>query len=342
MQEKVTRRQAIGAAAGVAGTVYFIGGVPRWLRNPTPAEAATTCSLTPSKTEGPYWVDERLNRSDIRVDPSDGSVQAGIPLTLTIDVYREDDNCTPEQGAIVDIWHANASGLYSDEAVEGTSGRKYLRGYQVTDADGAVKFVTVFPGWYRGRTIHIHVRVRTFSGSATTYDFTTQLFFAESVNDAVLATGAYDTRGARDTTNASDNVYGSDGGSLLVPLTGSVGTGYAGAFGIGLTGLPGTSGTTDSSVSAVITSARFTHADGHRVLKLKLSSAEQVSAAVRLTRSGVSLARRSLSSLSGTKTLHLRLGRHVAGGHAHLRVTFTDAAGNVKTERRTLRVPRSG
>ena len=151
--------------------------------------AALACVLTPDKTEGPYFVDERLNRADIRVDPSNGSVQPGVPLRLTITVLDMDNACAPVAGAAVDIWHANAEGRYSDVSANGTVGRKYLRGYQVTDANGAVQFTTVYPGWYSGRAIHIHFKIRKFDGSSTTYEFTSQIFFDESVNQAVLAEG---------------------------------------------------------------------------------------------------------------------------------------------------------
>ncbi len=131
------------------------------------AQGAAVCvSQAPSATEGPYWVDENLNRSDIRVDPSTGAVSDGLPLTLSINVQElAAGGCGPLFGAHVDIWHCDAGGVYSDEAANRSVGKKFLRGYQVTDDNGAVQFLTVYPGWYSGRTVHIHVRVRTYSGS---------------------------------------------------------------------------------------------------------------------------------------------------------------------------------
>ena len=151
--------------AGVAG-----GGWSRIAAFASPEEAAAAsgtglaCVLSPAKTEGPYFVDEKLNRSDIRTDPSDNSVQSGVPLQLTIRAFDSDRGCAPVKGATIDVWHCNAAGSYSDVAQNGTSGKKYLRGFQMTDSTGAVKFTTIYPGWYQGRTVHIHFKVRLFDG----------------------------------------------------------------------------------------------------------------------------------------------------------------------------------
>jgi protocatechuate 3,4-dioxygenase beta subunit len=174
------------------------------------AEAATAVVLTPQAEEGPYFVDEKLNRSDVIVDPFDNSITEGLPLMLGITVSQSVDGVvSPLPNAYVDIWQANADGVYSDEAVQGTTGRKYLRGYQVTDAHGNVHFLTIYPGWYRGRTAHIHCRVRLYSGTTATYSFETQFFFDEAITDRVYNSVApYTTRAAqRDTTNAADGIY---------------------------------------------------------------------------------------------------------------------------------------
>jgi len=231
----VTRRQALGII-GAAGAVSFVA-----LGSASRAWAA--CAVPPSQTEGPYFVDELLQRSDITVDPSDGSVQPGVPLRLRINVLRADAGCAPAPGLQVDVWHASASGLYSDEAAIGTVGRKYLRGYQTTDANGAVEFTTVYPGWYTGRTIHIHFKVRAFDGTQITYEFTSQLYFDDAVSDQVMALAPYGTRGARDTTNASDGIFNGTT-ALLLALTDDGNGGYVGTFDAGLTGLPTTTGTT--------------------------------------------------------------------------------------------------
>ena len=172
---------------------------------------------TPSATEGPYWVDERLNRSDIRNDPSNNSVQAGFPLVLGVAVSRiSGATITPVPGAFVDIWHCNAQGLYSDEAANSTSGQKWLRGYQTTDSHGQTRFLTIYPGWYAGRAVHIHYRIRTSSLTSPVLNFTSQFFFDETVNSSVHGLNPYSSRGMRDTVNSTDGIYNQSGGAKLM------------------------------------------------------------------------------------------------------------------------------
>ena len=177
-----------------------------------------TCTLTPSlveyegtpqQIEGPYFVDNMPNRSDIRSDPSDGSVQQGIPLHLVIHVYSVNKNgsCAPLKGAKVDIWHANSQGVYSDIADQGTTGKKFLRGYQLTDNNGTVRFTTIYPGWYQGRAIHIHDKVRTFNGSEKTLEWTSQLYFDNSVNEQVHKQPPYSKHGPPEISNEQDGIY---------------------------------------------------------------------------------------------------------------------------------------
>jgi len=75
-----------------------------------------------------------------------GTVQSGVPLALTINVLHADADCAPAAGVQVDIWHCSAQGLYSDEQSNSTAGEQFLRGYQITDANGAVQFKTIYPG----------------------------------------------------------------------------------------------------------------------------------------------------------------------------------------------------
>jgi protocatechuate 3,4-dioxygenase beta subunit len=200
-----TRRDIL--IKGAAGALALAG---LGMRGPT-VLGWNMIDPTPAETEGPYWVDELLNRSDIRVDPATGQTQVGLPMTLAINVSSLSNNViTPLPGAYVDIWHCNALGIYSDIASEGTTGHKFLRGYQVTNTHGNVQFVTVYPGWYISRTVHIHFRVRLYNAAtnAVTYNFTSQLFFADTVTNDVYANVApYTERPNRDTTNAADSVY---------------------------------------------------------------------------------------------------------------------------------------
>jgi protocatechuate 3,4-dioxygenase beta subunit len=176
---------------------------------PSSSSSSTQLKGTPQQTEGPYFVDDMPNRSDIRSDPSDPSVQEGIPLHLVIHVYSAGNNssCTPLKGARVDIWHANSHGIYSDVSDQGTTGKKFLRGYQVTDTNGTVRFTTVYPGWYQGRAIHVHDKVRTFNGSEKTLEWTSQLYFDNSINEQVHKQPPYSKHGLPYITNEQDGIY---------------------------------------------------------------------------------------------------------------------------------------
>jgi protocatechuate 3,4-dioxygenase beta subunit len=191
--------------------------------------------VTPALTEGPYFVDERLNRSDIRSDPSTGAVKAGVPLNMTLQLSQISTlvGCTPLVGALVDVWHCDATGVYSDVSAQSTQGRRFLRGYQLSDANGQVQFTTIYPGWYQGRAVHLHFKVRTNPNSTSGLEFTSQLFFDETLTDMVHAQAPYNTRGRRDTLNPSDGIYQSGGTQLLMPMTAS-GSGYNGALFIGV------------------------------------------------------------------------------------------------------------
>src|SRR5262245_21461054 len=168
---------------------------------------------TPTETEGPFWEDEGLNRTDVRAHSDGTLVQAGLPLYLTVSVSTLYLNTArPLANAYVDIWHCNAFGAYSDEPAgmgnPNTLGQNWLRGYQMTSNRGLVYFTTIYPGWYNGRTAHIHARVRTYSGTSTTRNMTTQFFFDDTITDQVYSQfSPYNTRGARGTRNSNDIVY---------------------------------------------------------------------------------------------------------------------------------------
>ena len=195
---------------------------------------APSCVVKPELTEGPYFVDEKLNRSDIRPDPSSGAVSEGAPLALAFRVSSVTaGGCAALAGAMVDVWHCDAKGVYSDVAANNSVGKKFLRGYQVTDAGGAATFTTVFPGWYQGRAVHIHFKIRTGG-----YDFTSQLFFDDAVLAEAYSQAPYAARGTPDVTNARDGIYRQGGSQLVLPVTKTTTSespsGYAGTFDIGL------------------------------------------------------------------------------------------------------------
>jgi protocatechuate 3,4-dioxygenase beta subunit len=341
----MTRRQTFGLA-GLAGAGYVASRAAGFgdgsVADPVGAARAdaATCALAPLVTEGPFWVDEKLNRSDI----TDG--QSGVPLAITLNVVDADDDCSAYAGATVDVWHANPDGNYSDEPAgmgnDDTEGQTFLRGYQVSDSKGQVTFKTIYPGFYSGRTVHIHVRVRTFDGNNTTTNFTTQLFFDESTNSTVFASGDY-SGGSRNTTNATDSVYTEeqqDGNVLLVPLTGGVANGYSGEATVALSGLPASStgGSNDTSVDAKLTHVDFADRNGNRRLKLKIASDEAVKAEAKVVRGNDTIAHKTIDKLTGKKTLELPIPDSVEAGSANLKLTLTDKVGNVRTIARRTRI----
>jgi protocatechuate 3,4-dioxygenase beta subunit len=163
--------------------------------------AANVCLLSPETTEGPYYVDPGLVRRDI----TEGL--PGVPLELVLQVVDED--CRPIAGARVDVWHCDAAGNYSGYARQGsdrdldTLGETFLRGTQMADASGVARFQSIWPGWYRGRTPHVHYKVFL---DATTV-LTSQLFFPDGASELVFRADPYRRRAARqDTGNATDGI----------------------------------------------------------------------------------------------------------------------------------------
>lgn len=210
---------ASGAASPAAGTAAA---------SPAGTAAAIpSCVVRPEQTEGPFYVDEKLERSDIRSDPSSGRVSPGAQLALAFNVLRVSGaSCTPLAGAIVDVWQCDAAGVYSD--VTGAAGQRFLRGHQVTDASGKAQFTTIYPGWYPGRTVHIHFKIR--SGAS---EFTSQLYFDDAISDQVFQQQPYAQRGQRSTRNPGDGLYRNGGSQLTLSVVPS-GSGYAASFDIGL------------------------------------------------------------------------------------------------------------
>lgn len=246
----LSRREMLLLLGGASATAFLAACTPNQvaqiveatLEASAEATAATSsvlpsCVVRPALTEGPYFVDVDLNRSDIRIEPSDGSMKEGLPLRLRFQVSSVGENiCSPLAGAEVDIWHCDANGAYSGVSDPGfdTSEQKWLRGYQITDAMGVAEFMTIYPGWYSGRTTHIHFKIRTDPEAESGYEFTSQLFFDESITDIVHAQAPYVAKGYRDTLNTSDNIFQSSEGLLTLALEPMTGGGYTATFDIGL------------------------------------------------------------------------------------------------------------
>lgn len=236
--QRLWSRRELLRFAGLAavGTLTGCDRARAGARSEAFAASAPVCVVRPQQTEGPYFVDEKLNRTDIRIDPSDNSARPGVPLRLEFRVGRMDAAaCAPLRGAIVDVWHCDALGVYSDVRDAGfdSRGKRFLRGYQVTDASGVAQFLTVYPGWYQGRAVHIHFKIRVEGASRRGYEFTSQLYFDESITDQVHKQAPYHTKARRSTLNEDDFIFRRGGKELLLSPTKSA-EGYAAKFDIGL------------------------------------------------------------------------------------------------------------
>lgn len=176
-----------------------------------------SCTVYPQQTEGPFYLDLDLLRQDI----TEG--KAGMPLDVVVQVQSAD--CVPLKDVAVDLWHCDADGVYSGFAGQlgglDTTGQTFLRGTQVTDGDGIAAFQSIYPGWYPGRTTHIHFKVHTSS----TLEATSQLYFPEDVTDAIYTTSPYDARGAKDTPNALDAIAVANPAPLAM-VTGDESSGF--------------------------------------------------------------------------------------------------------------------
>ena len=200
------------------------------------ASSLPSCVVVPEVTEGPYYVNENLERSDIRIDTADGSTVAGSTLRLDWVVSQVDGSaCIPLEGVLVDVWHCDALGVYSDVSDKGfsTVGHDFLRGYQHTDANGRATISTIYPGWYSGRAVHIHFKIRTDPSASSGFEFTSQLFFDDAFSDQIYSQGVYAAHGAHDVQNANDSIYRETQGLTLLSPT-KDGDGYAATFEIAI------------------------------------------------------------------------------------------------------------
>jgi protocatechuate 3,4-dioxygenase beta subunit len=185
--------------------------------------AGDTCPLTPSQTEGPFYFDSKLLRSDIKEG------RPGVPLLLRVQVVGAED-CTAFANARVDVWHCDSAGIYSGYDSERSAGQTFLRGTQRADAQGVVSFATIYPGWYEGRATHIHCKAIAADGR----EVTSQFYFPDELSDAVYRESAYAApRGGRRMANADDGIF-RDGGDLTMLQLHRVDGGYQGAIVVAL------------------------------------------------------------------------------------------------------------
>src|SRR5579883_3511040 len=225
---------AAGTGASSAGASGNSGSTAAGTSNAaSSAGTAAACSLTPEQEEGPFYVAGQMLRQDVT------NGKAGVPLRLRLTVQAS-TSCKPLANASVDIWHADATGNYSS----GSGDQLFLRGTQLTDASGAVEFNTIYPGWYQGRAVHIHMKVHIGGTAATVYNgghvaHTGQMFFAEDVSNQVYKLAPYSSHTGRRTLQSQDGVFDNENGSSciasLTPLKpGSVADGYMAAVTLGV------------------------------------------------------------------------------------------------------------
>ena len=184
-----------------------------------------SCTATPSETAGPFPTKSPagLVMTDIRSD------RTGVTMTVKLTIQDRNNGCEPLEGAIVDIWHCDKDGYYSEYGGTGMQSANFtsvhfLRGRQVTDANGQVGFTTIFPGWYAGRAPHIHVHIYDASGNSL---LVTQIAFPTDVCNTVYTTATnYYTKGTQDTSNAKDNIFADSLSLEMSAVSGSVAAGY--------------------------------------------------------------------------------------------------------------------
>ena len=221
----LTRRDALSTAAGI-GVSLVLGRNGR--AGAKEHSDAKVCVLTPEATEGPFYFDPKLVRSDI----TEG--KQGAPVVLTLQIVEAND-CAPLQDARVDVWHADGQGRYSGYARQepgSTKGETFLRGTQFTGADGEVRFNTIYPGWYPGRTPHIHFKA--FVGDRNV--ITGQLYFPEPITERVYVTNMpyRERRANRDTFNADDFIFVRQGGAETIVALKEKGGSYLAGLVIGI------------------------------------------------------------------------------------------------------------
>jgi protocatechuate 3,4-dioxygenase beta subunit len=248
---RILRRREVLALLGAAGGAALLSQTGLFdrasaqeqlgqLTPPVALAQAPTCVVKPELTEGPYFVDAQLDRSDIRSEASDGALRPGVPLELVLHLSQVGaEGCAALPGARVDVWHCDALGVYSgvtdNTFPASTLGQRFLRGYQTTDADGVVRFQTIYPGWYSGRAVHAHFKIRTIGADGGAYEFTSQFFFDEHVTDQVHALPPYVDKGQRTLRNDGDGIFRQGGNELLLqPVATADGGGYQASFALGL------------------------------------------------------------------------------------------------------------
>lgn len=242
MERKEFLKRGFGSLLGIAAIAPVVGGCSKTEIDPTTTTTTSTgtststgstngssssnCTITNSETEGPFPT--KNPATYVRKDITDG--QTGVAFTMNITIKNSNASCAALAGALVDVWHCDKAGNYSEYGGTGMQSTNYtsvhfLRGRQTTDSNGLVSFTSVFPGWYSGRAPHIHVHVYNASGKSL---LVTQIAFPYDVSNTVYTTAqSYGyTKGAQDTLNEKDNVFGDGYTNELATVSGSLSGGY--------------------------------------------------------------------------------------------------------------------
>ena len=193
----------------------------------TNGSSSSNCSVTPSETDGPFPT--KIPANFVRKDIRDG--RTGLAMTMDITIKNATARCAALAGALVDVWHCDKDGYYSEYGGSGMQSVNFqtvdfLRGRQTTDANGVASFTTIFPGWYSGRAPHVHVHIYSATGKSL---LVTQIAFPYSVSNTVYTTAQAQgyTKGVQDTTNEKDNVFSDGFTTELATLSGSISAGYS-------------------------------------------------------------------------------------------------------------------
>ncbi|AQG80252.1 intradiol ring-cleavage dioxygenase [Spirosoma montaniterrae] len=235
MERKEFLKRGFNSLLGLAAIGPMLGACSQTEVEPTTAttttgstngSSSTNCAVTPTETEGPFPTKQPANfvRKDIRDD------RTGVATTMNITIKNANASCAALAGALVDVWHCDKDGYYSEYGGTGMQSVNlqsvdFLRGRQTTDSNGLVSFTTIFPGWYSGRAPHIHVHIYNSAGRSL---LITQIAFPYDVANTVYTTGqSYGyTKGAQDTRNESDNVFRDGFTTELATVSGSLSGGY--------------------------------------------------------------------------------------------------------------------
>jgi len=217
-RNKFLKRGIVGLSAILSGAV--LAGSNKKSNHPY----IDDCEVSPRETKGPFGTKtpSQMVQSNIKSD------RVGIALLINLEILDKADNCNPLSNAVVDVWHCDKDGFYSEYGnhplqKNDFTAVHFLRGRQTTDAKGNVSFLSIYPGWYPGRAPHIHIEVFNTAGKSL---LITQLAFPEDISNKVYASPLYAGHGEADTLNKSDGIFSDSLAEQLATVTGNLNDGF--------------------------------------------------------------------------------------------------------------------